>query len=528
MMAPGANSPYVIRKSPQGSDDALLRYLWAVIVAAVIVRALVGATTPLIDDEAYYWLWARHLDWSYLDHPPMVAYLLALTTSFGSSQLWIRLGPLLLGAGTSYALFLLGRELFGSRAGFIAAVLFQLIPVLAGSGLLATPDAPLFLAWTVALRWVWLALHGQPNRWTGAGIALGFGLLSKLYMVFLVLGVVSFVLIYARRWLARPGPYVALAIASVLFVPVIYWNLMHQWAMVRFILHERPAGTPLGLAGIGEILIQQFAFALLLAPALIYALYAAWRRRNDERYAYLFWTAVPTVAATIAFASTAGAPHGNWFGPAYLGLTVVLGALWNRLIGVLAVASGAIVAFGFVAPFIPTLPPVPGAEEIYGWEEAARRVQHERATLSAAAVIVADRYQVAAQLAYYTRASIPVTMVPCPNPASIWPRGDDFNEKDAIAILDARWTPKVKWEQFAERVEEVTPFEVAWHGRPLRTFRIWRLHRFSLPPECRSASMDGHDSKHWSAIELACGSRRCSRSDWLHATSPSEHAQSPD
>src|SRR2546428_12665036 len=132
---------------------AFTRPLFWLIVGTTIFRGIVSATAPLIDDEAYYWLWAHHLDWSYLDHPPMIAYLVFLTTRFGDNAIWIRLGVLLLGAGTTYALFLLGRETFGARAGFIAAVLFQIAPVLAAGALVATPDSPLVLAWDPALRY---------------------------------------------------------------------------------------------------------------------------------------------------------------------------------------------------------------------------------------------------------------------------------------------------------------------------------------------------------------------------------------
>jgi len=481
------NSTRKVAQVSQTSSATMIPQLVWLIVGATVLRAIAAVVTPLIDDEAYYWLWARHLDLSYLDHPPMVAYILSLTTQFSASPIWIRLGPLLLGAATSYALFLLGRDLFGARAGFVAAVLFQIVPVLAGGALVATPDAPLFLAWTVTLRLVWQALHGRPQRWTGAGLTLGLGLLSKLYMVFLAIGVVMFVFLYARRWLRRREPYGAVALAVLIFLPVVYWNATHQWAMVRFILHERPGGTSLGLAGIVQLLVQQFAFALLLFPALVYALSASWRHRRDERYGYLFWTSIPTIAATVGLAAATGAPHGNWLGPSYLGLVLVLGAGWNRVTASLAAATALIVAYGFVVPFVGALPPLPGSEEVYGWKEAAVRVRQERAALSPSAVVVADRYQIAAQLAYYTRAMIPVTLVPCPNPASIWPRGDAFRGTEAIAVLDARWASLARWEQFASRVEEARPLTVEFHGRSLRTFRIFRLHRFSLPPGCPSS-----------------------------------------
>jgi len=472
---------------PRNLNQTFSKQLLWLIVGVIVLRGIAGAATPLIDDEAYYWLWARQLDWSYLDHPPMIAYLVFLTTRLGSDAIWIRLSPLLLGGATSYALFLLGKELFDGRVGFIAALLFQLVPVLAGSGLLATPDAPLFLAWAVALRWFWQALHGQPTRWSSAGIALGLGLLSKLSMVFLAVGVAIFMLLYARMWLVRWEPYRAGALAAIIFLPVIYWNSIHQWAMVQFLLHGRPGGTPLGVAGVAEVILQQFAFALILFPAFAYALYVAWDRRRDERYGYLFWTAVPMVAATLTLAAVRGAPHGNWLGPSYLGLAVVVAAgLWNRLTATLAATTALVVAYGFVLPFVEALPPPPGSEELYGWREAAVRVQQERASIAPSAVLVADRYQIAAQLAYYTRATIPVTLVPCPNPASIWPRGAEFRGREAITVLDARWTPLVRWQSLASRVEELRPLTVDFHGRPLREFQLFRLHQFSLPSACGS------------------------------------------
>src|SRR3989442_3685992 len=464
---------------------AFTRPLFWLIVGTTIFRGIVSATAPLIDDEAYYWLWAHHLDWSYLDHPPMIAYLVFLTTRVGHNAIWIRLGALLLGAATTYALFLLGRETFGARAGFIAAVLFQIAPVLAGGALLATSDSPLFLAWTLALRYVWQALHGWPRRWAAAGIAVGLGLLSKLYIVFFAVGVLVFLPLYGRRWFVRAGPYLASGLAAVLFLPVLYWNAAHNWAMVHFILGERLGGTPHGFAGIQELLTQQLLFALLLFPAFVYAAYAAWQRRADERFGYLFWTSLPPVLFALLAAAAAGAPHGNWFGPGYLGLALVLGAIWNRGVALLAGTSAILVLYRFILPFVPGLPPLPGAETLYGWREAVVRAQQEvRAFDRRPAVLVADRYQITAQLAYYTRNTIPMILLPCPNPASIWPGIQQFGGADGIAVIDARSRPYVKWAQYFARVQELAPLTVQFHNRPLRTFRLFRLEGFSPETNC--------------------------------------------
>lgn len=454
------------------------RLAWLIAIAT-LVRAVAAARVPLIDDEAYYWLWSRRLDWGYLDHPPLIAYLVALTTWPGSHPLLIRLSALLIGALTTFLLYVLARTLFDEPTGLRAALLFQIVPVLAGGALLATPDAPLFAAWTAMLLLAWRALHGQSRTWFGVGAAVGAGLLSKLPMTFGALGLAGFVALRHRRYLSCPHPYLAAAIAIALFMPVIVWNATHDWAMVRFVLYQRPGGTPHGVPGILELAVQQFAFALLLFPACIWAAWAAWARRADERYAFLLWTSMPVIVFSFAAAATTGAPHGNWLGPGYLGLVIILGALWNRAVASAAAVSAAVILYGLAVPLIPALPPLPGAEELVGWREAAARVEQER---SPGTVIVADRYQVAAQLGYYTGDRIPVVLLPCPNPASIWQPVDRFQGADGVAVIDRRWAPAVRWEDHAGRVEERPLVSVAFHGRPLRTFTI--LHLRGLRGNC--------------------------------------------
>ena len=175
----------------------------------MLLRAAAAGVAPLIDDEAYYWLWAQRLDWGYLDHPPLIAWLIALTTTVADSAFFIRVSALVAGALTSYVLFLLGRDLFGAPAGVAAAVLFQVVSVLAGAGLLATPDAPLLLCWALAMRFAWQALGGRSGRWLAAGLATGFGALSKMPMVLLPAGLALYVILRAPRslrvWQAYAG-----------------------------------------------------------------------------------------------------------------------------------------------------------------------------------------------------------------------------------------------------------------------------------------------------------------------------------
>jgi len=459
--------------------------LFLLIIGVTLVRIVVANHVPLIDDEAYYWLWSRRLDWSYLDHPPLIAWLIAATTAVADDPLWLRMGPILTGAATTYVLFLLGRDLFGSRAGIFAAALFQVIPVLAGGGLLATPDAPLYLAWTLALRSAWHAIHGRPVQWIGTGIALGLGMLSKLYMVFLPAGLILFLFTRAREQLRRRELYAGGLIALAIFAPVIYWNAVHHWAGVRFILFERPGGTPTGIRGIIELLAQQLAFVLVLFFALVWGLVVAWRRRVEEAYDFLLWTSLPALLFPFLAAAATGAPHGNWLGPGYLGLIIVLGAAWNRVVAGLAAANTALIVYGLLVPFLSFLPLLPGAADVVGWPDAARRVQAELTRAGKGAIVVADRYQIASQIGYYLRDTIPVTILPCPHPASIWPRPGEFPGTNAITAIDARWAPAVNWKLFFATIEEASPVIVRDRGQVVRSFRIFRL-RDLRPPVCAS------------------------------------------
>jgi hypothetical protein len=146
--------------------------------------------------------------------------------------------------------------------------------------------------------------------------------------------------------------------------------------------------------------------------------------------------------------------------------------------------NGAAIIVGLLTSVIPMLPLPPGAEEVYGWREAGARATAELRRLGGGAAIVTDRYQIAAQLAYYTRGA-PVTVLPCPRPASIWTRPQTLAGHPGIAVIDARWDPGVRWGALASRVTELAPLTIEVRGRVLRTFLFYRLDGLKPLGECR-------------------------------------------
>src|SRR5213593_1655346 len=118
---------------------------WMATIVLMMVRAGIAAWLPLGDDEGYYWVWSRHLAPGYYDHPPLVAWLVALSSRLvGGSLFGLRLPFVLCGTLTAVHL----RRLIAERTGdpVLAArssLLIQVVPVFFGLGLLAAPDGPL-------------------------------------------------------------------------------------------------------------------------------------------------------------------------------------------------------------------------------------------------------------------------------------------------------------------------------------------------------------------------------------------------
>ena len=159
-------------KRVPGPGRAPLGFALATVLAAQVALA---AAVPLLPEEAYHWNFARHPDWSYFDHPPMIAWSIALgRLVFGDTRLGVRLVPLLFALGTTWLLARMARRLYGDSAALWAVLLYALIPAAFLVGFWGFPDSPMLFFWTLTLTWVWRALESRrPGWWLAAGAALG-------------------------------------------------------------------------------------------------------------------------------------------------------------------------------------------------------------------------------------------------------------------------------------------------------------------------------------------------------------------
>lgn len=221
------------------SRSELIRRLTVIVLAyAIAVRLLCIAQVNLLPEEAYYWNYWQHPAIGYLDHPPMVAWLIGLGTSlFGDTEMGVRLGAFVSQIIASFFAYRLTRNLFGGTSALVALILMQILPFFFITGVLMTPDAPLMAAWAGCLCFLERALvAGRGRAWWGVGLCLGAGLVSKYTIGLLVPATLIFMLLdpKARGWLLRWEPYAAAAVALAIFYPVILWNEEHHWASFAF------------------------------------------------------------------------------------------------------------------------------------------------------------------------------------------------------------------------------------------------------------------------------------------------------
>jgi hypothetical protein len=332
-----------------------------------------GCPLDLAPDEAHYWDWSRHLDWSYYSKGPLVAYLIragvelagswsrALT---GSEALAVRLPAVLCGSLFLLSLYVLTRQVF-QRDGLATAVvaLALTLPLVSAGASIMTIDAPYTCCWGWALV---LGHHAIFRRaawaWPATGLAVGLGILAKYTMVLWLPSVALFLLTSPahRPLLRRRGFWIMTATAALAGLPILLWNLGHDWVSVRHVCGQAGMSAGGGVRWLGPVTYLGTQCGLLLGfwfVAWLGALvaYRPWVELEAGR-CYLWWMSAPVFAVFLLFSLKTGGGEPNWPVTAYVaGLVLAAGWLarqvqsprgwYRRLVGSsLAVTCGVGVA----------------------------------------------------------------------------------------------------------------------------------------------------------------------------------------
>lgn len=310
------------------------RLAFMLVATLTLLRIAVLFVTPLelYPDEAQYWLWSRTLDFGYFSKPPMIAWLIAATTTLGNTEPYVRLAAPLLHAGAALALYGVGKRLYGAWTGLAACAVYSLMPgVQLSSGVIST-DAPLLLFLSLGLlAYVTLQTKRSLSVAAGLGAALGLAMLSKYAAAYAVGAIVLHLAVSkeARRAWSLPMALTAIAAFAVVLSPNLLWNAQHHFSTLEHTASNAHWGAQIGgLAELGDFLGSQFGvfgplpFAVLIGGGVVMAV----RRRLTKEDVLLLCFALPplVVVAAQAFISRSNA---NWAASAYVAGSV-LAAAW--------------------------------------------------------------------------------------------------------------------------------------------------------------------------------------------------------
>jgi hypothetical protein len=309
----------------------------------------VNCPLDLAPDEAHYWDWSRHLDWSYYSKGPLVAYLIRSAceildpwaSRFGWSPAFaVRAPAILCGSLLLLSLYVLTVQVYQRDGVALAVVGVALtLPVIGVGSSLMTIDSPYCCCWGWALVLGHRAIfRGSRWAWPALGVVVGLGILAKYNMAAWIPSAGLFLLFSPehRKLLRQPGFWIMTAIALLCCFPILYWNVKYDWVSFRHVQ---------GLAGLegGSRWYWNGPVAFLGAQCGLYLVFwfLAWAatmiahrpwKETDAGLRYLWWLSAPMFAIFLIFSFKTGGGEPNWPVTAYIsGLVLAIGWVVGQL-----------------------------------------------------------------------------------------------------------------------------------------------------------------------------------------------------
>jgi hypothetical protein len=484
------------------------------LAAALVTKLLWGGAMGATTNEAYYYLYTVHPDWSYFDHPPMTMWVAKLGQVLCDGWVHpfsIRLGFTLLFAASTWIMFRWTARWYGEWAGVYAALLLNLSGFYAFTGGLASPDGPLLF---FALLTMWAlgeAVVANPRRtrpWVWVALAFAGALLSKYHAVFLPAGVALYAVATpgARHLLRRPGPYLAVGIGVLGFLPVVVWNAEHGWASFVF-QGSRAVDHKLHLANLAGAVFGPVICLLPWVWGLLVTRLAVRARQ--------FYSATPVdrlsvclAVVPLAFFTAVGCVRWvmiYWPLIGFLPLFPMAGAKcsewadasprrwrWGLALAASPLLIGAVLAFaqvewGFVRMLAPD-----AFTEARGWDSVAAELTDRGLTSDPAAFVFTNDWRASAQLGFALRNRVPVLCYSRDARGfAFWSDPAEWVGKTGLLVSTGDPANVHEFDPYFEKVEPVAEFPMRCGRTVLKRVRVFRCtnqrapYPFGIPPKAK-------------------------------------------
>ena len=366
---------------------------FTILLGGWVALALIQAgLTDLANDEAYYWVYSRRLDWGYFDHPPVVALFIKAGYFLFQNELGVRLLTIISQAISLYLIFRLLIQEPRTEHFFSLVVL---IPLLHAFSFIAVPDAPLLLGTVIFL--VFYKQYSEEARWglvLPLAITMAFMMYSK-YHAALVILLVMFS--KPKLWLDIKW-IMACTLGALLFAPHLWWQYQHEFPSLKYHLIDR--NTAFEFKDVGMFIVNQLinfnpiifglvGWRMLKSPTksndferalsfiffgfLLFFLVMTWRGHIEPQWTYVL--VVPILYYGIKFFST-----GDWKLVLRSGLIIIPVLVLGRIC------------------LVTDLIPLP--TEFHGYPALAEKI---KGAANGKPVVVLNSYQLTAKYQFYAQ-----------------------------------------------------------------------------------------------------------------------------
>jgi Dolichyl-phosphate-mannose-protein mannosyltransferase len=250
-------------------------------------------------DALYYLACSEHLDWGYVDQPPLIAVLAWIARhSLGTSLRALLVWPALAGCGRILLTAAFARELGARRFGTTLAAMLAAMPAvwyILDHQFAMNALEPLF--WTgCAYALLRMINTGNVRLWLMFGAIGGLGLENKYSMGFFALALVAGLLLTPqRKWLLTPWLLAGAGVALLIFLPNLLWNIHHHWPFLELMHNIRASGRDIALPPLPFVKEQILMMSLQTFPFWLAGLLFYFFAREAKAYRTFGWAFVITI-----------------------------------------------------------------------------------------------------------------------------------------------------------------------------------------------------------------------------------------
>lgn len=482
--------------------------LFAGFLAIYFIRLLIVFTMGIMPQDAYYYLYSEHLDFSYFDHPPMVAYMLRLfSLILGKSVVAIKLTDFIVTLLSLFAFYRLANYFLSEKQAFRASLFYGTTLLLSVLSINTTPDVPLMLFWTISLIFCYKALFEKKLiYWILTGLFIGLSFISKYTGLFLLFGVFGFLMFSKahRKYLLSWHSLLLLVFFGIGIFPVVYWNYLNDWTSFAFQTADRAGSIDefklhpeLFLGNLATQLMLLIPFLFVGMVIIVFKMIRRMIRKltlPNEKQLFLMMFSLPIILFFFGVSLVYWVKL-NWIMPGYVTAIILVTTFLGRKVLKGQVITSLVLHILLAVQIVFYPVPVKSDDTWFGWEEFSVELDQRMTNHADSFLFADDNYKTSAVLNFYLDRKIYAGNVIGSNGKQFSLLDPDLTHlqgSDAIFIdTDKRFKHLGKSNEIPEkllpyfdRVVELEPILVGKEGQePLRKFLVYKCYGYKPAPD---------------------------------------------